>query len=56
LIDETAMPHVQGQPETELTSVLRFQTKYHQAQVTIQAPNAVNNPFAAGEWRQFRCE
>jgi type VI secretion system protein ImpL len=56
LIDATTLPHAQGQPEMELFSVLRFQTKYHQAQITIEASSAASNPFAASDWRQFTCE
>jgi type VI secretion system protein ImpL len=56
LIDATAMPSAQAQGERELSSLLRFQTKYHQAQVTIEASNAASNPFTARDWRQFKCE
>jgi type VI secretion system protein ImpL len=56
LIDATTMPHVQGQPDADLDSVLRVQTKYHQAQVTVEGSNAANNPAAASDWRQFKCE
>jgi type VI secretion system protein ImpL len=55
-IDATTMPHVQGQPDADLDSVLRVQTKYHQAQVTVEGSNAANNPAAASDWRQFKCE
>jgi type VI secretion system protein ImpL len=40
----------------ETTTTLRFFTKYHTALVTVEAPNAVSNPFAASDWRQFTCE
>jgi type VI secretion system protein ImpL len=43
------------QSEGGLASVLNFSTKYHQAQVTIEAPNAASNPFAAADGRQFTC-
>jgi len=45
-----------AQSETDTATALRFTTKYHQAQVTIDAPSAANNPFAASDWRQFTCE
>ncbi|HKB12289.1 MAG TPA: type VI secretion IcmF C-terminal domain-containing protein, partial [Vicinamibacterales bacterium] len=40
----------------DLVSMLKFSTKYHQAQVTLEAANAASNPFAASDWRQFTCE
>ena len=55
LIDAT-IARAPTSPDTDLETVLRFQTKYHQAQVTIEASNAGSNPFAARDWRQFRCE
>ena len=55
LIDAMRVP-TQGASEGDLASVLRFATKYHQAQVTIEAPNAASNPFAASDWRQFTCD
>jgi type VI secretion system protein ImpL len=54
LIDATRLPSAQS--DTDLVSVLRFQTKHHQAQVTIEASNATSNPFGARDWRQFTCE
>jgi type VI secretion system protein ImpL len=46
---------VQAQSDADSISVLRLQTKYHQALATIEAANATSNPFAAGDWRQFKC-
>src|SRR4029453_7168759 len=43
LVDATTLPHAQGQPDTDLDSVLRVQTKYHQAQVTVEGCAAANN-------------
>jgi type VI secretion system protein ImpL len=54
LIDSARLPS--AQPETDLVSVLRFETKYHRAQVTITASNATSNPFGTRDWRQFSCE
>jgi len=56
LIDWAKAPSAQAQSEADLVSVLGIKTRYHQALVTIEASNALNNPFAAREWRQFRCE
>jgi type VI secretion system protein ImpL len=56
MVDVTRQPPVAGQSDADLASTLRFVTKYHQAQVTIEAPNAASNPFAASDWRQFTCE
>jgi type VI secretion system protein ImpL len=56
LIDETAIPSARAQNETDLNSVLRIQTKYHQAQVIIESSNAASNPFTAHDWRQFKCD
>ncbi len=56
LVDATRVPPVQGASEGDLASVLRFGTKYHQAQVTIEAQNAASTPFTASDWRQFTCE
>ena len=56
LVDVARLPPVQAQPDSDSTTVLRFQNKYHQAQVTIEEPNAASNPFAARDWRQFTCE
>jgi type VI secretion system protein ImpL len=55
LID-AAIARAPTSPETDLETVLRFQTKYHSAQVAIEASNAGSNPFAERDWRQFRCE
>jgi type VI secretion system protein ImpL len=44
------------QSDRDLVSSLRFATKYHQAQVTVEAPNTASNPFAASDWRQFTCD
>jgi type VI secretion system protein ImpL len=55
LVDTTRVPP-QEPSDRDLASVLRFATKYHQAQVTIEAPNAASNPFAASDWRQFTCD
>ena len=52
LVDTARAPE---QSAGDLVSVLTFKTKYHQAQVTIEAPNAATNPFAASDWRQFTC-
>ena len=38
------------------SATLRFGSKYHTAQVTFEASNAVRNPFTSTEWRQFRCD
>jgi len=54
LID-AATPSVQARAETDLVSVFAFQTTRHKALVTIDASNAAN-PFAAREWRQFKCD
>jgi type VI secretion system protein ImpL len=56
LIDAVKAPSAQTQPETDLSTVLRFQTRLHQALVTIEASNATSNPFAARDWRQFKCD
>jgi len=56
LVDATRGAPPPGQADAALSSVLSFSTKYHQAQVTIDAPNAANNPFAASDWRQFTCD
>jgi type VI secretion system protein ImpL len=57
LVDATRQPPSgQGSSDTDLASVLRIESKYHQAQVTIEAANAASNPFAASDWRQFSCE
>jgi len=56
LIDEAKTPSEGAQSGAALVSVLRIQTTHHRALVTIEAPNATSNPFAAREWRQFRCE
>ena len=56
MIDAAKPPSAQARHETELTTVLRFQTSHHHAQVTIEAPDARRNPFAAQDWRQFKCE
>ncbi len=56
LIDYSRLPHGEGQPESDLVSVLRFEDGRHQAQVRIDASNATSNPFAADDWRQFKCE
>jgi type VI secretion system protein ImpL len=57
LVDATRVPPSGAlQSNTDLAAVLGFKTKYHQAQVTIEAPNAASNPFAASDWRQFTCE
>ncbi len=53
LVDATRVADAQA--EGSLSSVLMFKTNYHQAQVTIEAPNAAANPFAVAEWRQFTC-
>ena len=50
-----ATPSVQARAETDLVSVFAFQTTHHKALVTIEASNA-SNPFAAREWRQFKCD
>jgi hypothetical protein len=50
------VPSEAAQPDADLVSVLRIQTGHHQALVTIEAPNAASNPFAARDWRLFRCE
>jgi type VI secretion system protein ImpL len=55
LIDAAKAQPEQAQPETDLISVLHIQTRYHRAVVTIEASNAINNPFAAHDWRQFKC-
>jgi type VI secretion system protein ImpL len=56
VVDATRVaPSGQGPSEGDLSSVLLFKSKYHQAQVTIEAPNAASNPFAAADWRQFTC-
>jgi type VI secretion system protein ImpL len=55
LIDATRVPPAQGAAEGDLASVLHFSTKYHQAQVTIEASNPASNPFTASDWRQFTC-
>jgi type VI secretion system protein ImpL len=56
LVDVTRQPPVPGQSDGDLASTLHFSTKYHQAQVTIEAPNTASNPFAASDWRQFTCD
>jgi type VI secretion system protein ImpL len=56
LIDAAKVPTEAAQPDADLVSVLRIQTGHHQALVTIEAPNATSNPFAARDWRLFRCE
>jgi type VI secretion system protein ImpL len=56
VIDAAKVPSAQAQPEADLVSMLRFDTRYHQALVAIEASNATSNPFAAREWRQFKCE
>ena len=56
LVDSGRLPPAPGQGEGELSTALRFSTRYHQAQVTIEAPNAVNNPFGDRDWRTFACE
>jgi type VI secretion system protein ImpL len=56
LIDLAKMPPAQPGSGAGLVSELRFQTKFHQAQVTIEAANAASNPFGTRDWRQFRCE
>jgi len=54
MVDATRGP---AEPsDRDLVSTLRFGTKYHQAQVTIEAPNTASNPFAATDWRQFTCD
>jgi len=55
LIDATRVPPAQGASEGDLASMIRFSTKYHQAQVTIEASNPASNPFTASDWRQFTC-
>jgi type VI secretion system protein ImpL len=42
--------------ETDLETVLRVESKFHKAMVTIEASSAATNPFASTEWRKFRCE
>jgi type VI secretion system protein ImpL len=56
LIDLTKAPSGQAPLEADLVSRLRFQTKYHHAQVTIEAANASSNAFAGQNWRQFKCD
>jgi type VI secretion system protein ImpL len=56
LIDAAKMPPEGAQSGGDLVSLLRIETPHHRAVVTIEAPNASRNPFAAPEWRQFRCE
>jgi type VI secretion system protein ImpL len=55
-LTDAAKASAQAQPEADLVSMLHVQTRYHRALVTIEASNATSNPFAAREWRQFRCE
>jgi type VI secretion system protein ImpL len=56
LVDAAKAPSEGAQPDADLVSVLRIQSRYHQALITIEAPNATSNPFATREWRLFRCE
>jgi type VI secretion system protein ImpL len=56
LVDSGRLAPAQGQGEGDLNTGLRFQTKFHQAEVTIEAPNAANNPFGERDWRTFACE
>jgi type VI secretion system protein ImpL len=37
------------------SAALRFRSKYHTAQASIEAP-PVRNPFTSTDWRQFRCD
>jgi type VI secretion system protein ImpL len=53
---DAAKASQEAQPDVDLVSMLRIQTRFHRALVTIEASSAVSNPFAAPEWRQFRCE
>jgi type VI protein secretion system component VasK len=55
LID-AATPSAPAQPEGDLATALRVQTKYHSVMITIEASDARRNPFAARDWRQFGCE
>ena len=42
--------------DSDLETVLRIETKFHKALVTIEASSGTTNPFASIEWRKFRCE
>ena len=42
--------------DSDLETVLRIETKFHKALVTIEASSGTTNPFASTEWRKFRCE
>jgi len=42
--------------ESDAQTLLRFETKYHQALATIVPSEGVRNPFSASDWRQFRCD
>jgi type VI secretion system protein ImpL len=58
LIDLANAPSVMNgaspQP-ADSASVLRLQTKSHEVKVLIE-PVTVGNPFAAQDWRQFKCD
>ena len=46
LVDAAKDGSAQAQADSDLVSVLRFNTKHHRALVTIEASNASSNPFA----------
>ena len=56
LVDAARTSTAQAQPDTDLSSVLSVHTRFHRAQITIEASNATSNPFASRDWRQFTCE
>jgi type VI secretion system protein ImpL len=56
LVDSVRLPPADGREVSDLSTALRLSTKYHSAQVIIDAPNAGSNPFGDREWRQFACK
>jgi type VI secretion system protein ImpL len=56
LVDSVRLPPADAREVTDLSTVLQLSTKYHSAQVIIDAPNAASNPFGDREWRQFVCK
>jgi type VI secretion system protein ImpL len=55
LIDAT-IARAPTELDTDLETVLRIESKFHKATVTIEASSGATNPFASHDWRQFRCE
>ena len=56
LIDALNAGSQGSQTTSDLFSVLTVLTAHHNALMTIEASNETSNPFAAREWRQFKCE